>query len=162
MIQYIFKGPVTIINAKGSDPQIIGEALAKIEAKNGNMLKPKFVVEAAQSKRHPLHRHFEWDDAAAARAYREDQARSIIRSIRAVDEGGNETPAYVSVNDGSGTAYHSVETVKRSLNLQMAVEKAAKRDLLAWENRYEELTEVCKVVTTARKKLEAQIERAAA
>lgn len=54
-------------------------ALAKLE--RDGKLTPKGVVAAARDPAHPLHSYFEWDDAQAAAAYREDQARQLIRSV---------------------------------------------------------------------------------
>lgn len=59
-------------------------ARAELEAlrieKGGNIL-PGDVVEQARSPNSALHRYFEWDDAPAAQAYREQQARGVIRAV---------------------------------------------------------------------------------
>lgn len=44
-------------------------------------LTPTDVVEDAADDRSPLHALFEWDDGEAARQYRLDQARNVIRTI---------------------------------------------------------------------------------
>lgn len=40
------------------------------------------VVEVARDPGHPLHDRFEWDDAIAGEAFRREQARLLIRSVR--------------------------------------------------------------------------------
>lgn len=57
-------------------------ALREIAAANAGRLTPETVVDIARSEASPLHRYFEWDTAKAAEAYRLDQARTLIRSVR--------------------------------------------------------------------------------
>lgn len=157
MIRYVFKDDwVALKNASKADPQKIGEALAKITADHSGRLTPENVVGAAQQKSHVLHKHFEWDDATAAHHYRLDQARTIIRSIKVVDEETEETqPAFVSVAD-NGVAYRSVQEVVTSRELQLSVLRQAERDLHAFEKRYSMLQDVCELVKSARSKIEAR------
>lgn len=58
------------------------QALQAIADRNGGKLQPRQVVEAAQDPESPLHTAFTWNDEAAAAAYRLEQARQLIRSIR--------------------------------------------------------------------------------
>jgi hypothetical protein len=64
------------------------------------LLRPEAVVRFARAPTTELHRHFEWDDSAAAEAYRLTQARQILRvQVTMLDVGdGEETSvrAYVS------------------------------------------------------------------
>ena len=64
----------------GFNPQQIGECLDRIRIKHGH-LKPEVVVSYAKPDESPLHRVFEWDDAAAAEEYRLIQARTLVRSV---------------------------------------------------------------------------------
>lgn len=159
-MQYVFKdAPVAIMNAKKADPQRIGQALARIAADGGGRLTPDAVVEAARNARSALHRHFEWDDAKAASAYRLEQAREIIRVIR-LDDGAEEpTRAFLSVKDDSGVSYRTSQEVSGSIDLQLAVLKQAERDLDAFQKRYKELTEVCSDVISAREKVKTRREQ---
>lgn len=167
MIRYAFKDrPLTVKKADKADPQKWGEALAKIEAANGGHLKPQAVVDTASNPRHVLHKHFEWDDAVAANAYRVDQARTMIRSITVEDSDGDNKPAYFSVAERAGVSYRSYQDVVGSADLQMAVLKAAERDLGAFQAKYAELTEICDIVHEARERvadrIKAQEERPSA
>lgn len=58
--------------------------LESIATANGGVLTPDAVVAAAAVPDHPLHGDFEWADRDAAHAYRLDQARAIIRSVKVV------------------------------------------------------------------------------
>lgn len=60
---------------------IYAAALAEIEQKHGQ-LTPRLVVEESRDEASPLHGEFTWDDSAAANAFREMQAREIIRAAR--------------------------------------------------------------------------------
>lgn len=153
---YTFKtdSPLTIRSAKNADPQRIGEALEAIAKANGGEIIPAAVVESARAQRHPLHRHFEWDDAVAAESFRLDQARSLIRAIHIVDDKKQEPPrAFLSIADKGGTSYRRLEDVQDSARLQALVLEAAERDLKAFEIRYRELGEICDVIRGAREKI---------
>ena len=55
--------------------------LARLAEAGEGVLTPDAVVEAAASPDSPLHGYFEWDDTEAARKYRLEQARTLIRSV---------------------------------------------------------------------------------
>lgn len=157
MIRYVFKdAPVAILNAKKADPQKIGSALAKIAEENAGRLTPTAVVDAAQSPKSPLHRHFEWDDSKAAAAYRLDQARALISVLRIEDDGEEPTRAFLSVKDGAGVSYRTTQEVSNSVDLQLAVLKQAEADLSAFQRRYRELVDICDDVVRAREKVTAR------
>lgn len=144
MIRYVFADrPLIVNNVEDADPQTIGEALAKIASANQGQLTPEATVEAAKNRKHPLHRHFEWDDSKAASAYRLSQARMIIRSVAIeVDEEGEAAPAFHSISDKGGRSYRSHEDVLSSARLQKLVVEQAKKDLIAFRQRYKRLAEL--------------------
>jgi hypothetical protein len=151
-MKYIFKDtPITIKAADKADPQKIGEALAKITAEGGGALTPKAVVETARNPKNILHKHFEWDDSAAAEAYRLDQARTVIRCIHVEDDDARDghAVAFISITDKSGTSYRTLDAVKNSADLQARVLAQAERDLEAWQRRYRLLEDVCAIVRQA-------------
>jgi hypothetical protein len=153
VIKYIFREPpITIKNAKGADPQVIGEALTAIATENGGRLTPAATVTAARERRHVLHRHFEWTDRIAAEAYRLDQARTLIRVIRVVDDETEVGPqiAFLSVAEKSGHVYYGKAAIAASIQLQALVLQQAERDLTAWEKRYSELHDICTTVRELR------------
>lgn len=159
-IKYVFKDePVIILNAKRANAQRIGEALAKVTDANKGRLTPSAIVEAAKDTRSALHRHFLWDDVAAAQAYREQQARELVRLIRIETEDAEEPiRAFLSVKDGAGTSYRTAAEVAGSVDLQLAVLRQAERDLDAFTRRYKELQDVCADVASARDKARSRRE----
>ncbi len=60
--------------------QTILTALEGLQSKDGR-LTPKKVLEAAADPDHVLHGEFDWDDTTAARKWRLEQARKLIRSV---------------------------------------------------------------------------------
>lgn len=157
MIRYAFKEdePVRIKAATHANAQVIGEALASVADEQGGRLTPRMVVEAAKTKDHPLHRHFEWDDAVAADAYRLDQARNLIRLVRVEDAGASDPQprAFLSISDDQGVAYRPLEAVRKSSDFQQALLAAAERDLEAFERRYRQMKDICEIVRTARERI---------
>lgn len=142
-IRYVFREPLALKNADKANPQEIGEALAAIADEHEGRLTPGDVVEAARNKRSPLNPFFEWDDAAAAEAYRLDQARGLIRVVRVDVDTDEPKRAYISVGDADGVSYRSLGDVQASTQLQLIVLKQAERDLSAWRKRYRELSDLC-------------------
>jgi hypothetical protein len=163
-IRYIFREdePLRIKAAGKADPQIIGEALDEIAAGQGiGGLDPKPVVDAARSSNHPLHPHFEWDDAKAAESFRLDQARNLISLVRVVDAESKDgtSRAWQSIRGDAGVSYRHITEIKSSLDLQTALLRQADRELEAFQKRFRELTEVCDLVAQARKKVEARMQK---
>lgn len=97
--------------------------LRRIEKKHGKVT-PKLLVAEAEPEKHPLHSEFEWDDSIAGPLYREDQARTLIRSVEYVSKPGevirlSEAPFYVrNPNDAPEQGYISLDQAK--LDAQIA------------------------------------------
>lgn len=66
-------------------PNISAEEAAKeleiIKTKSGGILTTEIVLEAAKNKNCKLHDLFDWDDSSAAKKWRMEQARVLLRSI---------------------------------------------------------------------------------
>lgn len=159
-IKYAFRAgePLRIKAAEQADPQVFGEALDALSKQHGGKLSPRDVVDAARNKAHPLHKHFEWDDALAAAAHRIEQARSIIRVVRVVDSSFDEgsVRAFLSVSEKTGVAYHPIDSVRSSAALQVAVLDQAQRDLDAFDRRYNDLLDLFEEVKSLRDKIGAK------
>lgn len=56
--------------------------LTRITKEHDGVLRPDDVVREAENPASPLHSSFEWDDGVAAHAWRLEQARTLIRSVR--------------------------------------------------------------------------------
>ena len=65
-----------------TDPRVIEELKSIAEQDPDGLIQPHVVVRLAQNPRSSLHRFFEWDDTAAAAAYRLAQARQLITRVR--------------------------------------------------------------------------------
>lgn len=154
--------PRYLLNAKNADPQVIGERLWQITEDHDGRLLPDDVVDDAKDRHSPLHPHFQWDDRAAAHAYRIDQAREMIRIIvRADDDDEDEQPrrAFINLSDADGRSYRTVDEVLGSADLQRAVMAQALKDLQSWEARYNELSDICHLVKAASSRLSAQLQQ---
>jgi hypothetical protein len=147
--------PLTFKSADKADPEVIGKALTEIAAKHKGELTPHAVIAAAKAPSHPLHKHFEWSDKVAADKYRLDQARTIIRAVKLLEDGSNANSqrAFLSITDRGGTSYRTLSDVLGSADLQRRVMENALRDLQAFEHRYKELDDICLTVRQARERL---------
>lgn len=89
--------------------------LERLANQNGGVLMIDDVIEAARDKSCVLHHHFEWDDTEAAKAYRKDQARSLIRrcKITLVDMPSAEIRAFTSLPSDreNGGGYRLTSTI---------------------------------------------------
>lgn len=94
----------------------VKDALSRLE--RDGRLTANDVVEAARDPRSPLHEHFEWDDDAAAEAWRIEQARRLIRTVRLVVITETETiaaPYYArdTGKDAGEQGYVALERVRK-------------------------------------------------
>jgi hypothetical protein len=77
-----------VVEVVGVDPRDTGvapaaaKAIRETYARTGGSGMAPVVVEDAKDPSSPLHRYFEWDDTAAAQAYRIEQAEALIRRVR--------------------------------------------------------------------------------
>ena len=129
--------------------QNIGEGLAEIGEQQGK-LTPSLVLDAVgKHDGHRLHRYFEWNDQKAARGYRMNQARQLIRATEIevtieTPEGKvtRDIPTYIGVRVSSTgrklkqVEYHTVETVIHNNNYRDDVVDRAKKDAKDWLQRY--------------------------
>jgi hypothetical protein len=64
--------------------EVIRQRFVKIEKKRGGRLTPDDVLADAQDPSSPTHAYFTWDDSKAGHAYRLEEARTLITSVRVV------------------------------------------------------------------------------
>jgi hypothetical protein len=131
------------------DAQKAGEALEKLQKRKNGLLEPGDIVDAARDEGSILHAHFQWDDAAAAELYREDQARDLVRSLTVDVSRSNleERPvrAFVNVETGGERGYVSTVTAMSSDDLRKQVLEKAFAELEAWRARHAELSELARI-----------------
>lgn len=134
------------------DAQIAGEELERIRTFHNGRLEAVDVVDASRDPAAPLHPAFEWDDTRAAKCWREDQARALIRHIAVVVDkpNGEPTPirAFVSVRRDEDRSYTSVQHALSDDELRAQVVRQAWAELEAWHRRYVELAEFAKIFAT--------------
>lgn len=111
----------------------------------GERATPKQIVDAARSKRSPIHDLFDWDDTTAAEKYRIWQARhhTSTLSVVIVRSGKQKKMrAYHSVyvdrdDDSKGTrSYCSSGSIMNDAELREQVIAQALRELENWQARY--------------------------
>lgn len=129
------------------DANTAGEVCEQLASEG--RLTPKELVDESRPEDAPLHGEFEWDDARAAEAYRETQARYIIRSIELILEDGEEkaTPvrAFVAMQDAEPNEYTQLTAVlDDDLRREKLLHKAL-QELLAFKRKYKSLTELSKL-----------------
>lgn len=134
----------TGVRAKVS-AQVAGEVCSKL-ADRGR-LTPHDLVDESRPEDAPLHGEFEWDDAKAAEAYRETQARYIIRSIDVVVEELDEPiRAFVpACDDESPRAYSQIEVVMKSDSGRERTLRMAYEELSRFRNKYKTMVEFAKL-----------------
>lgn len=131
------------------EAQVAGEELERIRTWNNGRLEAAAVVEASRDPGAPLHDEFEWSDRKAARAYRTEQAKYLIRSITVLAERPNAPPApvraFVSVKRDEDRSYTSIGHALSDDELRAQVVTQAWRELEAWRRRYAELVDFANV-----------------
>lgn len=123
------------------------EALKAIARRDGGLLRPGAVVEAARDESSPLHGAFCWDDTEAAHRYRLIQAQRLIRTfeIECVDgKRKYNAPMFVNLSvDRNGASsenpYRLAEDVAKREDLLAVAEADALDQLNALKTRYQHL-----------------------
>jgi hypothetical protein len=134
---------------KKATPEMQAE-LEAIAARAGGMLSPHAVVEAAEPEDSVLHEWFEWDDGAAATAWRIEQARDLIQVSVTVIEGPKreavEVRTYVSLpSDRKSGGYRVMVSVLQDGEQRAEMLADALRELKRLRARYALLTELSEV-----------------
>lgn len=114
-------------------------------------LTPEDVLDVATPKGSPLHRFFEWADSEAARKYRLDQARGLIRSVKIRVTQGDED---FSVRQYQAVRHAGVETAPEGYlpdseldeEMREALLRRMERDLLAMRRRYGNLSRFWEII----------------
>lgn len=132
--------------------QVAGEMCAQLEQTGG--LTPKRLLDANRTEDAPLHKAFEWDDNAAAEAYRENQASHIIRCVTIKSETEKAEPIRAFYNiTRSEHEYISLKVVLENTDMMDALLTQAKRDMQTFKAKYSQLTELAAVISTIDKYL---------
>lgn len=127
--------------------------LKRIAEAHGGILKPEAVVQAARSKKSPLHKKFCWDDSKAAHEYRIWQARQLIRVVVEKIEGvEGRHEVFVSLTrDRKDSGYRVMTEVLNSAQMRAQMLEDAIRELEFFQNKYRRLRELAGVFASIRK-----------
>lgn len=144
---------------RGVPPEVAATEVQAIYARDRSVT-PEAVVAAATPTDSPLHPAFEWDDATAAEAYRDVQAREMLRhlvvSYRRSDGSISQPTRYLvklqarrdeDVDDDTleaATQPHVYLPVRRVMGedvLRRKYVREAFLSVVAWRQRYREIDE---------------------
>lgn len=137
------------------DAQTVGVTLDRLQRGYGGRLTPRLIVDEARPKGSVLHPIFEWDDARAAEAHRQQQARQLITSVRIVryadddDQSPQLVRCYVNLADPFGVdgeapahAYRPLVQVIADEGMRLQLLVQARRDMKTFMTRYMEFQEL--------------------
>lgn len=128
-----------------TDANIAGAVCEQLEQTVG--LTAETLLDASRPESAPLHREFEWNDEAAAEAYRRDQARYIIRSLCVKAESEtNAEPVRAFFKLESASSYESVRIIISEVEKHTALLDLAMKELKAFERKYAQLAELRPVI----------------
>jgi hypothetical protein len=136
------------------------QELEVIRQSNGGILQAETVVEAAADLESPLHGSFQWDDTEAARQWRIEQARRLIRSVLImVPNYKKPVPVYISLKfdrmQPKG-GYRTIIDVMSNKDQREMLIAEAMADLQTWQAKYamlEELRPVFETISKTRQSL---------
>ena len=139
------------VNKKYAQPA--GEIMAVMES--NNELTAKNLVDVSRDEDAPLHDYFEWDDAVAAEAFREEQGRYLIRAIVRIeesdnpDQSGNEPVKVYYAPETADPHYWSIETICKSEDKAQKLYLSALSELKRFEHRFQIISDRLKPVFDA-------------
>lgn len=132
---------------RGLDIEVVAPVLHALERKRG-VLTPEAVVREATKKSSPLHGWFEWDDTAAARQYRLEQARDLIRSVTVTFIGAanaDKLTVRAFVHLGDPTIYESTVNVLGDADKRAVLLARMRADFETFRRRYQDMQELLPV-----------------
>ena len=109
----------------------------------GDSVEPSAVVEKAKDESTELHKCFEWRDDVAAEKYRLHQAGNLIRFICIASETEQQPiPIRAFLKTEAAQPYKSLNVIMQSADDYAAMLDRARRELAAFKNKYQALTEL--------------------
>ncbi|MFD2235929.1 hypothetical protein [Aureimonas populi] len=127
------------------DAKSVGEHIEMLRARCKGELTPDDILEDAKHDNSPLHSFFEWSDTEAARQYRLQQARGLIRAVVAVyvsdDKPAVRQKAYVHIAETGAPHYRESGHAMSQAKTRQIVLQRAWKELQAWRKRYADLVE---------------------
>ena len=113
--------------------------LTRLAHKRNGVLLVDDVLAEAQDESSPLHKHFEWDDSAAADAHRRYQARVLIQKchITVVETEPTTVRAFVSLQSDrdAGGGYRLTTTVMGDDELREELLRDIRMTIIRWNRQ---------------------------
>ncbi len=138
-------------NSVRRKPPSVDDELEAIRVAHEGILRAEDVVQYAANPRTLLHNKFEWDDGEAAKLYRLEQARQIIRVSVVLLPGSTEpVRAFVSLKsdrEESGGGYRSLPEVINDSGRRNQMLNDARADAEVFRRKYETLKEIAPIIT---------------
>lgn len=123
--------------------------LLAIRAEYGQ-LTPRAVVDTARDPDHVLHPYFEWDDEAAAEAYRLVQARALIATVKVTytrpDGDLGRVREFHSIRRADGRAFEPVDEIIADEVTLGVLLRSMERDWRQLKARYDRFDEFWRLV----------------
>lgn len=126
----------------------VSAELDRIREKYDGVLPPEKVVDEAATVESPLHDYFDWEDTVAARKWRVEQARHLIRAhVTIVGDlsDGIKTRAYVSLSSDRGNGYRAIADVLSNDDMRAELLSDALKDMERFAQKYRVLGELAVV-----------------
>lgn len=137
--EYYGSGPISDREAR-----VLGPAVERLAEEKGGSVTSGDLLEAARPEESPFHKHFTWDNLAAAEAFRLHQANVLLGAIhvRIVDEQDSsqvlrDAPVVLSIPAPARAAYEDQAGVQhnlRSYTLTSLLEDRPDQQKLALED----------------------------
>ena len=140
-MKYRYNGPAAI---KVKAHIVADEITNLIESNNGAII-PETVVRAARPKQSRLHGCFEWDDKKAAKLYRVEQAKYILRAVIVEYETGDEDcptveiRAFPNIESDGGNYYTTMARVAQDEEMSEQLESQIYRDLCFMRKKHKNI-----------------------
>lgn len=126
-----------------ADANIAGQICENLASQNN--LTAKSLLDASRPANAPLHDVFEWDDSTAAEKYREDQARTIIRSLVIIpDKTTGPVRSYFMVKKADPTYQHIHVILQKQDTTDLLLQQAMD-ELIAIRKKYANLAQLASV-----------------
>lgn len=126
---------------KGLNESAQAELDALVE-QHGGIVLPAQVVEFARDENTALHEYFDWDDSEAAKQWRLEQARRVIRlSVTVIQSDNAPIRALVSLTSDrkAGGGYRALADILDDESLREQMERDALAELRVFRRKYERL-----------------------
>jgi len=132
--------------------QVVGDFLESLSKGNNGRLKARDVVDAARSRKSPIHDEFEWNDTKAAESYRLSQAGDLLRHIKVhyITEDNQKIDlgrswVNIETDDDQGRSYLPKLKVLNDDILRARMVDDALVQAGLWKKRYKELNELSRI-----------------